>query len=179
MKSTILTLLLFLFLITSLQAQSVYNLNCKISDSITQLIKGFSGKKVLIVVLPTTQTSKDNTMLKQLDSISRVHPSDLKIVGVPSIEDGADKNHFTSLKHFYISKLNDNIIIATSVNTRKTSTNQDKLFAWLTHATQNKHFDSDLKRVWTMFLLNEKGELKGVLDASTKLPLKILSRLLQ
>jgi len=179
MKSTILTLLFFLFLVTSLQAQSVYNLNCKVSDSITQLIKGFPGKKILIVVLPTTQTFKDNTMLKQLDSISRVHPSDLKIIGVPSVEDGADKKHLTSLKHFYRSILNDKIIITTSVNTSKTSTNQDKLFAWLTHTALNKHFDSDVKSAWTMFILNEKGELKGVLGASTKLPLKILNRILQ
>jgi glutathione peroxidase-family protein len=179
MKSTIFIMLFFLLLTTSLQAQSVYDLNCKTSDSITQLIKGFPGKKILIVVLPTTQTSKDNSMLKQLDSISRVHTSDLKIIGVPSVEDGADKDHYASLKHFYRSILNDNIIITTYVNTRKTSTNQDKMFAWLSHAAQNNHFDSDVKSVWTMFILNEKGELKGVLGTSANFPLRILNRLLQ
>jgi glutathione peroxidase-family protein len=179
MKSTILTLLFFLLLVTSIQAQSVYTFNCKVSDSIAQLIKGFPGKKVLIVVLPVTQTSKDNSMLKQLDSISRVHPYDLKVIGVPSVEDGADMNYSTSLNHFYRGILNDNISITNYVNTRKTSTNQDKLFAWLTHAAQNRHFDSDVKNVWTMFILDEKGELKGVLGTSTHLPLRILNRLLQ
>lgn len=136
-----------------------------------QALSAFSGKKVLVVVLPGVQGLAADSMLYSLDTLAENHSSILRVIAVPAYEDGFTINQKEVLKQWYRSKLDSNrVIIADGLYTRKTSENlQHSLFKWLTKTTENEVFDSDVQGPGQLFFVNGAGQLFGVLPPQSKI----------
>lgn len=134
---------------------------------------------MLFITLPVTQNSSADSMLYSIDSLGDAHEGTLKIIGVPSYEDGYTNAQKNSLRQWYRTKLDSSIVITEGMKTRKTSSNQAPLFAWLTNVAQNGHFDEDVTGPGMKFFIRENGELFGVLKQRTRLSNPVVDRMLQ
>jgi len=172
------TSLLFLFIIlTSLTG--VFDLSITGLNGSTHTLGEYQGKKIAIIILPPTANSKDSTLLLKVDSIALANISRLKIIAVPSFDDGYTENNQKMLTNFYQSMIDSSILVSQPLYTHKTSgTQQDALFNWLTHVDRNTHFDNDVKGAGNLFLINEQGKLIGVFEPGALRNNKFLNRLL-
>ncbi len=154
----------------SLWTGSVYNYTVPKIEGGTQAISAYQGKKILIVTLPITQSAAADSMLYSLDTIATAHAATLKVIAVPSYEDGFTAGQKTQLRTWYRSKLSTQVIITDGLRTRKTSgTQQHALFKWLTTVTQNEQFGIDVAGPGYKFFTNTAGQLYGVLSTQSKM----------
>lgn len=141
---------------------SVYDFSVPLIEGGNTSLSDFTSKKILVVTLPINQNATTDSLLYSLDTISLAHSNNLKVIAVPAYEDGftpADKN---SLKNWYRSKLNNNIIVTDGLYTRTSSgTLQHGLFKWLTHVEENNIFNISISGPDHKFFINEEGELYG------------------
>lgn len=136
----------------------------------TQQLSAFQGKKILVVTLPIVQNASADSMLYSLDTLATAHSADLKVVAVPSFEDGFTTAQRISLEQWYRSKLGTGIIITDGLYTRKTSgTQQHALFKWLTDDTQNDMFNIDVEGPGHKFFTRGDGSLYGELTPQIKM----------
>lgn len=139
----------------------------------------WANKKILIVTLPTQQTTIATTMLGSLDSLAISNSNDLVVIAVPSFEDGYTSSGKEDLKQWYKSKLSSGVIISTGLYTRKSSGSlQHPLFKWLTNSSENEVFNQDVSGPWFKFFLNSNGELYGLLSPQTSFGSVSVSRIL-
>lgn len=124
----------------------------------------YQGMKVLIVTLPTSVSPVGDTLLISLDSLGRAREGQLKIIAVPSFEEGFSQVNREYLLQWYRSKLGAHIIITDGMYTRKTSGSlQHPLFKWMTDVAINKVFDIDAEAAGYKYFINAGGLLYGVL----------------
>jgi glutathione peroxidase-family protein len=149
--------------------QIVYSLSIPKIEGGAQALSSFSGKKILIITLPTQQSASADSLLQQLDTLATARAATLKVIAVPAYEDGFTAAQKTQLRTWYRSKLNTNIIITDGLYTRKTSASQQHLlFKWLTTVTQNEQFNIDVAGPGYKFFVKPTGELYGVLLPQSK-----------
>lgn len=135
-----------------------------------QQLSVFAGKKVLIITLPIQQSASADSMLYSLDTLATSRVSTLKVIAVPSFEDGYTNNQKLILEQWYRSKLGNHIIITKGLYTRKTSgAQQHPLFRWLTDVSQNGIFDIDVEGPGHKFFAKGNGQLYGVLRPPSKI----------
>jgi glutathione peroxidase-family protein len=175
---------LFIFLSFSFfqgfaQNTSIYNAQVSTVQGQTHALGEFKGKKILIVVLPVSQTAVNASMLSVLDSFSSQYASQVAIIGVPSIDEGYTGDSAAVLNNWYKQLAGTNIILCNGLNTGKTNTQQDPVFAWLTHASQNGHFDQDVDGAGEIFFMNESGALYGIISSSATVNTRILKKMCQ
>jgi glutathione peroxidase len=166
--------LLFSILIISsgFLATSIYDFTVTTMDDEDINLKTYSGKEVLFVVLPTTHTKSDTSFLFTLDSIYQNFADSLQIIGVPSYEDGYVDEDMDSLKTWYQSLLDSNIVISVAMHTRKSQGEiQHPLFAWLTNQTKNGHFNIDAQGARQVFFISKTGILHAIAKPSADLKL--------
>jgi hypothetical protein len=97
---------------------------------------------------------------------------------MPSFEDGYSEADSNKVAYYYRMVMGRTITISKGMYTRKTSRGkQHSLFAWLTHADQNGHFDSDATGAGEKFFINENGELYGIVSAKGELNNKLMDRM--
>ncbi|MBL7746163.1 MAG: hypothetical protein JNM19_01940, partial [Chitinophagaceae bacterium] len=125
---------------------------------------------ILVITLPVAQSASADSVLYSLDTLGAARTATLKIIAVPSYEDGYTAAQKTTLETWYRSKLGNHIVITEGLYTRKTSgAQQHPLFSWLTDAVQNETFDVDVTGPGYKFFVNSTGKLYGVLRPHTKM----------
>jgi glutathione peroxidase len=158
---------------------SFYTIHYTTIEGNERVMQNFEGKKILLVVLPSTGTANDSVFLKKVDSVSSIYKDRLSVIAIPSFDDGYDGSRKQQLQLFYRSLLNNTITITEGMYTHKTSGNrQHALFKWLTHKEENMHFDIDVKGSGQKFFVSENGELYGVFGPEVNLSAKLLNRML-
>ena len=158
----------------------LYNIEITTLDGENKSLKTLEGKKMMIVVLPVAKTAKDTLFLQNLEAFSKSVKDQLSVIGVPSIEDGFEKENTITLKKWYKSVLGDQVIITNGMHTRKASgSKQHPLFAWLTSKELNIHFDYEVNGPGQKYFINEKGELYAVYGPEVPVNGKSVRRMLQ
>lgn len=169
----------FLFLTGFINFTGIHEFSINTISGDSQSLRNYEGKKIMIVILPATQSSDDSAYLNRLDSLSKSTHDILKIVCIPSYEDGFSAENSSILYDWYQSSLDSNILIAQAMYTHRTTLEQDKLFNWLTYAELNGHFDEDVLGSGQMYFINETGDLYGVFNPESKWSNKLINRMLQ
>lgn len=144
-----------------------------------QTLTIYAGKRLMVVVLPTTHTPSDSAFLLNLDSLSEKYKDSITMIGIPSYEDGYSDDSLNALITWYNSMLDSSFITAQGMYTKKNSPLQSDLFSWLTHTEKNGHFDDDVTGPKTMFFIASDGSLYGLITSGVELDEELLLQLLQ
>jgi glutathione peroxidase len=177
----LITIIATAFLInTAAFSQSVYTYSVTSIEGTGKPLNAYTGKKLLVITLPTQQNAAADSLLQSLDSIRAAYASTLQIIAVPAYEDGYTPAIKNQLKQWYRSKLGMGIIVTEGMYTRKTSgSQQHALFKWLTDKTKNGHFDQDVAGPRHKFMVWTDGELTAAMVARTRLSSPTINELLQ
>lgn len=168
------------FLTSAVCMESVYTHAVTSIEGVNKPLNVYQGKKMLIVTLPIQQNSSSDSLLHSLDSINTVYAGSLLIIAAPAYEDGYTVPMKDSLKQWYRSILNLDIIVTEGLFTRKTSgSQQHPLFKWLTDKNLNDHFDRDISGPGDKFIIWTTGELIGVIGSQTRIGTSTVNELLQ
>ena len=139
----------------------------------------FKGKKIWIVILPSVQNSTGIAFLNRVDSIATAVASKVQTILVPSYEDGYYTDSSNTLINWYKPAITGNIILSQPLYTHILSGGQQSaLFNWLTHSSQNGHFDTEVTGTGTMFFIDEQGNMKGVFGSVSMWDNRLLSMML-
>lgn len=177
-------LLIFIFCIAVLhsgQAQTSIDTTLTLTklNGDTISLTHYSSAKLLIIVLPVTQTADDSSYVLKADSIANLYAGKLGVIGVLSYEDGYTDSALSALQSWYSGLTDSNLVVTQGMYTHKDSTTQHPLFSWLTHADQNAHFDNDVTGIGQTFFINEEGQLYSVNDPGIPLTVRMVQRLVQ
>jgi glutathione peroxidase len=168
------------FVAFTMPAESIYTHSVTTMEGENKQLSTYQGKKLLIITLPIQMNIMNDSLLRSLDSIRAIYNPSLKIIGIPSYEDGYTTALKSSLTQWYRSILGSDIIITEGLYTRKTSGSlQHPLFKWLCDKEKNAHFNNDVAGPGHKFFVWTNGELVGVLGASTKLRSNTVHELLE
>lgn len=140
----------------------VFEMSIPLPDGSEQSLNAYQGKKLMIVVLPSTRTADDSVLLQVLDTLNSKYKDSVKMIGIPSYEDGFQDDSMYSLMPWYRAFLDSSFTIASGMNTRKVSEYQTPLFSYLTNADQNGYFDDDVYGAGEKFFINTEGKLSGI-----------------
>jgi len=158
--------------------KDVYKIHFITIDGEDKALQEFSGKKIMIVILPTTQTADDSAFLRSVVKASENYSNKISVIGMPSFDDGYNEADSNKVAYFYRMSMGRTITISKAMYTRKTSHGkQHSLFSWLTHADQNGHFDTDATGVGEKFFINENGELYGIISAKGQLNNQLMDQM--
>lgn len=153
--------------------RSIYEISIEKLEGKQQYLSEYRGKKMLIALI--TDPAVEVGILQCLDSIQNVHGDSLVVIAVPAIdfEPGAAQDSLPTKKEVndrkLLKELKDSLkldlLIAKPVRVKKSSGGrQHALFNWLTHASENIHFDEEITEGGQLFLVSEKGQLYAQLD---------------
>jgi glutathione peroxidase len=171
---------LLVFVSGALFTSGVYNYTVPKLEGGTQSLADYQGKKILIITLPLAQSPAADSLLYALDTLGAAHTNNLKIIAVPSIEDGYLAAQQAQLQQWYRSKLGNHILITSGLYTKKVSgAQQHPLFKWLSSDVQNGMFDIDAAEPGYKYVTDEQGELYGVLHPQSKISGTTVQRTLQ
>ena len=155
-----------------------YNIHFSTIDNEDRSLEELRGKKIMIVILPVTQTVDDSIFLRSIVKASENYGNKISIIGMPSFEDGFSIDDSDRVAYYYRMQMGRTITVVKGMYTQKSSgRNQHPLFAWLTHASQNDHFDNDASGVGEKFFINEKGELYGIVSARRQIDNDLMDRM--
>jgi glutathione peroxidase-family protein len=153
-------LLFFLFAFTA--QTSVFDLSITMCDGSNLALGSFQGRRLVVVILPSTTTQADSATLQLLQTLNNDYKDSVTFVGVPSYEDGFTDEDAPDLLDFYRSYLDESFLITAGMYTHKTSDQQSSLFSYLTHAQQNGYFDNDVLGAGEKFFTDANGDLTGL-----------------
>ncbi len=149
---------------------SIYDHSVPKIEGGSQPLAGWQGKKILVITLPLVQSASADSMLYSLDTLASARSATLKVIAVPSYEDGYTPAQKTQLETWYRSKLGNHVVITEGLYTRRTSGSQQHgLFKWLTVLNQNESFDIDVTGPGYKFFVSSTGQLYGVLRPHTSM----------
>lgn len=147
---------------------SVYDYSVTTPEGNELSLNAFTGKKLMIVVLPATTASADSAMLQQLSALNASYKDSVTMIGVPSYEDGFEDEDASYLTEFYQLYFDDSFVLAGGMHTHKASEQQLALFSYLTHAAQNGYFDDEVSGAGHKFFINSAGLLTGISTAGAE-----------
>src|SRR6516162_9061336 len=84
---------------------SIYNYSVTTTSGQVYSLGYWQGKKIMIVVMTSTQSSTDTAILARINSIALAHAGTLRVIVVPSYEDGYTNNQQNTLLSWYASSL--------------------------------------------------------------------------
>jgi len=136
----------------------------------------YQGQKIVFIVMTSTQKSTDTSFIARLDSIAIAQKGNLKMIVVPSYEDGYVSDSAKTLLNWYGTSLDTSILLSQPLYTHKTSgAQQDSIFQFLTQAIMNVHFDDDVAGGGSMYFIDEQGTLYYVFDPAAMFSNKALA----
>lgn len=172
-------LLFLLFARLSPASDTLYNISFNTFETGARTMQEFQGRRIMIVVLPVTMESTDSATLRRISAIAALDTS-LVIIAVPSFDDGLNRAMVQDLFPFYRRLASQDVIITRGMHTRKGMGDlQHPLFAWLTNADQNGHFNDDVEGTGHCFFINEQGELYAAAQPGGLLSNKFVRSVLQ
>jgi glutathione peroxidase len=164
MKKLILFLVNIFILAQLTNAQGYQQLSFTTIDGENFSLSFYSGKKVLFIIAPLAQADSSFT---QIQSFASRYQDTVKVIAIPSFEDGYQATNATALKAMYS---NTGIVLTEGMHTKKTSgANQSLLMKWLTDKSRNYHYDMDAQGIGQKFFVSEQGSLFAVLVPQTSL----------
>jgi glutathione peroxidase-family protein len=170
MKKTTALSATVIFILSSFWVNTIHSYTVPRIEGGNQSLSAYSGKKILVITLPLTQNASADSMLYALDTVASAHSATLKVIAVPSYEDGYTPVQQAQLEQWYRSKLGNYILITEGLYTRKTSgAQQHALFKWMTIVAENEVFDMDVEGPGYKFFANGSGQLYGVLKSQSKM----------
>jgi len=168
------------FLSSARPVESIYTHSVTSIEGDNMPLAAYEGKKLLIITLPIQQSAPNDSLLHSLDSLSGLYSASLKIIAVPSFEDGYTVALRAGLTQWYRSILSPDVLVTEGVYTRKTSgSQQHPLFKWLCSKEKNGHFNNDVAGPAYKFVVWNNGELTGVLESLTRIKSNALNDLLE
>lgn len=170
MKKQFIALSIVVIFATAFLINTVYSFSVPKIEGGSQQLSVYQGKKLLIVTLPVTRTASADSLLFSLDTLASARATSLKVIAVPSYEDGFTSGQRAQLRQWYRSMLNSSILITDGLYTRSSSGNQQHpLFKWLTQLDENEAFDVEVTSPGCKFFTNSSGKLYGVLKDRSKM----------
>ncbi|TKK64358.1 hypothetical protein FC093_22660 [Ilyomonas limi] len=165
-----------LLLSFGIKAQTVYGLSFPALDGQTISLEGYSGKKLLVVVL--NAAAPDSKQLQMIDSFYNANKTTLSVVGVP-VEDFGTPLSDTALSSYLKDSLALHYPIAqTGKGSKVNEEDQQPLLQWLTRVDLNNHFDKDITADGLSYMISESGVLFGLFQ-KTALPAELEDALQQ
>ncbi len=152
---------------------SLYSIQLQSLDGTTLSMSSFKGKKIIIAAFNAARPPK--TQLRLLDSIQQ-SDMELAVIVIPSLDSGGtgtDQN----LRQLRDSLSLHFIVTRPALVKKAASTTQNRLFKWLTDASENLHFNVDWESEEQVFVINGKGTLYAVLGKGA--PISILQDVLK
>ncbi len=143
-------------------ATGVFDFNINASEGDEQALSDYAGKKMMIVVLPVTQTGADTALLQLLDTLSVRYADSVTMIGIPAYEYGFADDSLGSLLPWWQSLIGEQFIISGGMSVTKGSAYQSPLFSYLTHAEENRYFDEDVQGAGEKFFIDVSGNLTGI-----------------
>ena len=155
MKNIILFFALFIVCLQG-QTQNLHQLSFKNLDGQPVSLSSSAGKKLVFIIVPLMQS---DSIFVQLRSFLLHYQDSVQVIGIPSLDDGFDKNDAAALQSLYNGM---RIILTEGMHTHKAAgSKQSDLFKWLTDKKQNHYFDYEVLGVGHKFFVNEAGRLYG------------------
>lgn len=152
----------FILLSAFTVATGLFDLSITTPEGEDLSLSNYRGRRLVLVVLPVTQTAADTVLLQLLDTLSRSHADSVTMIGIPSYEDGFADDSTGPVMAWYRSILGEQFIISGPMNTRKSSAYQTPLFRYLTYAEENGYFDEDVYGAGEKFFTDREGNLTGI-----------------
>lgn len=163
---------------SSVIPDGIFNVAIKTIEGKDIALNNYAGKKIVVVILPSTQTDADISFLKGLDSLSKAN-SNTVFLGICSYEDGFTEEAKTDLNNYYRVYMGNQVVISAGMYTRKNAANQHPLFSWLTDKNKNIHFNEDAAGPGQKFFITENGELKAIYGSAMPLSSSRIAHILE
>jgi len=160
MKRTV-TLALLCCICAISRGQTVYGVALKNIDGGNINLNSYQGSKLLILLAPVS--AYDSVRFRKIKAFQVVHPSSqVKLLGVMSIEDGYADSNKTAIKSTY-QHFGIDILLTEGLRTKKAAgSSQSPLFNWLTTKSENKLSATDALGIGQKFIIDETGKLYSV-----------------
>lgn len=131
-------------------------------------LKQYDGRKICVIVFPDTLKVADSSFLNRMDSFAKIKSPSIQIIAIPSFaKNGTVSDGGKIMNKWYQSMVNHGIVFSNPMNIDKARRSEREDFlTWLTNSSQNGSFDKLLTGEGAMFLIDEKGKLKGAFDRS-------------
>lgn len=155
----------------SLRSQGFYNLAADGLNGNPLQLSNYIGKKVLVVVLPLSQSDPN---YGELITFKQRFGDTVAVIGVPSLEDGYQPADSATIRSLYAAS---GIVLTQGVYTKKASAGQSPLLTWLTDRFKNQHFDMDARGTGTAFFISKTGKLFAVLPPEASLQSNLVNRI--
>lgn len=168
--------LLILSAILGFAGNGIYTFTITTTENQDVSLQNFSGKKIIILTVPGIINQEDSVVFKKVDSLSQAGGEGLKIIAVPRLEDGATDGH--TLSDWYEQHLSNSILKSKAMMVSKTSSDQSALFNWLCSKDSNNRFEKQTVGHWDAFVINEQGELQGLINNYNAVSLRKIKQLL-
>jgi glutathione peroxidase-family protein len=139
---------------------SIYNIQFKKLNGGNVQMSEFTNKKIIII--PFNAANPELTRLHYLDSLQSIDAS-LQIIAVPATDFSGEGNNgaLNTLSNSLSSKF---VMTKQSAVKKEATIYQHVLFKWLTHVSENNHFDLDAAGVGQIFIVSQSGHLYSVLQ---------------
>jgi glutathione peroxidase-family protein len=156
-----------------INAQPFNELSFKKIDGTVVTTAQFTGKKIMFIVIPINQ---QDSVFQQLNVFKGRYKDSVRIIGIPSFEDGFTVSMTASISAMYSAM---GITLAEGMYTRKSSAGQQSpLMQWFTNKDKNQRFNDDVTGVGHKFFVNESGRLYAVISPRASLQFPIIDRVI-
>lgn len=162
----------FFFICLSFKT-SFYDLQIQTLEGNTISMSDFKGRKIFIASI-----SPDNLEvggLAFMDSLQLAHPA-VVIIAVPARDFGGSRN--TQILLSVKGNVSRRIIVAAPADVKKANQrSQASIMNWLTHDSENSHFDAEVTTDNQIYIISESGVLYAVLEKGV--PAGVIDQLLK
>jgi glutathione peroxidase-family protein len=135
----------------------VYNINFKGLENEQVEMSVYQSKKILITAFDAA--NPDRGHLTYLDSLYKADTANIAVIAIPATDQG-DGMTEPELKKILRDTLALAIVISKPSKIKKNAGSvQHKLMKWLTHVSENGHFDPDIDEYRQIFLISRQGKL--------------------
>lgn len=139
---------------------SIYDIEIKKMNGDSISMSKFTDKKIIVILV--NAANPDAAHLRYLDSLQLADES-LQVIGIPATDFTGEGKH-ENLNAFRNSLSSKFVITKQAAVIKETGVRQQPLLRWLTHASENGHFDANAKDAGQLFIVNKKGVLYSVLE---------------
>lgn len=165
-------LIIAVLLTFAIPPKGIYTIKIKdIDGGVTQLAK-YHGRKLVFMVL---SGKEPDSVLDRIAAFCAKYKESTSVIGILSVEDGYDEANRDFLKQLVKTKV-PGLILTEGMYTRKSSAGQSELVQWLTSKDQNQRFGAAITGPGWKFLIDETGELYGVLSPYSQLSSPAIER---
>lgn len=136
-------------------SQGIFSKSLVDIDGNNVALNSFAGKKVLVIIAPV----KNPKLAHQIDSFASVYASKVKVIAIPSYNDGYVDSNKVNIKQLYTSA---QLLLTEPMYTHK-GLNQSTFFSWIEGLKTSISNHLEIVGEGQMFFFNERGHLNAIL----------------